>query len=306
MMSKNILRTINLYKKYSDDYVLNNINISIKEGDIYGLIGLNGAGKSSLIRLITGLTAPTNGSIELFDGKSQNLSIRKRMGAIVESPALIPSMTASENLEVHRLVKGIPGKESIKHKLSLVGLKDTKRKKVKQFSLGMKQRLGLALALLGDPELLILDEPTNGLDPVGVIEFRELIKKLNRERGITILISSHMLSELSQLANRFGILHKGRLVEEISIKELNEKCKQHLLIKVDNVNRAATILENELKTNEFEVKHDGTIKLYALLDEVRQVSQSLTNNGLIIEQMTPMGKDLESYFTSIVGSSNNG
>ncbi|GGB69060.1 ABC transporter ATP-binding protein [Fictibacillus barbaricus] len=305
-MSKNILRTINLYKKYSDDYVLNNINISIKEGDIYGLIGLNGAGKSSLIRLITGLTAPTNGSIELFDGKSQNLSIRKRMGAIVESPALIPSMTASENLEVHRLVKGIPGKESIKHKLSLVGLKDTKRKKVKQFSLGMKQRLGLALALLGDPELLILDEPTNGLDPVGVIEFRELIKKLNRERGITILISSHMLSELSQLANRFGILHKGRLVEEISIKELNEKCKQHLLIKVDNVNRAATILENELKTNEFEVKHDGTIKLYALLDEVRQVSQSLTNNGLIIEQMTPMGKDLESYFTSIVGSSNNG
>ncbi len=302
-MSKSILRTNHLTKKYGNAIALEDINVSIQKGDIYGFIGQNGAGKSTMLRIVTGLSFPTKGTIELFgeDNPNKITDAQKRMGAIIESPALFSNMTAYENLEVHRLQKGIPGSACIQKTLELVGLTNTGKKKAKNFSLGMKQRLGLAIALLSDPEFLILDEPTNGLDPMGIVELRELMKKLNREKGLTILISSHILSELHQLATRYGIIHKGRLLEEISANELNEKCRQHLRIKVDQPTKGATVLESVIGTTDFEVMPDGTMKLYDYLGRVRRVSKALTEAGLVIEHLSQNGDSLESYFSSLVG-----
>ena len=302
-MSDFILKTNQLTKKYRNIAALDNINLSIKKGDIYGFIGQNGAGKSTLLRMITGLSFPSEGSFELFGNENSKMltESQKRIGAIIESPALFPNMTAYENLEVHRLQKGIPGRDCIKNTLELVGLSNTGKKKAKNFSLGMKQRLGLAIALLSDPEFLILDEPTNGLDPMGIVELRELIKKLNKEKGLTILISSHILSELYQLANQYGIIHKGKLLEELSAKELDERCKQHLRIKVDQPTMGTTVLESKLSTTDFEVLQDGTIKLYDYLDNVREVSLALTDSGLVIEHLSQNGDSLESYFSNLVG-----
>jgi len=302
-MNKYILRTNHLSKLYKNAFALDDINISVKKGEIYGFIGQNGAGKSTMLRLVTGLAFPSNGSIELFgyDKPGMLTDAQKRMGAIIESPALFPNMSAYENLEVHRLQKGIPGKDCIRKTLELVGLHDIGKKKAKNFSLGMKQRLGLAISLLSDPEFLILDEPTNGLDPMGIVELRELIKKLNREKGITFLISSHILSELHQLASYYGIIHRGRLLEELSAKELDEKCKQHLRIKVDQPEKGAMVLETIMSTANFEVMPDGTIKLYDYLDNVRKVSIVLTENDLVIEHLSQNGDSLESYFSRLVG-----
>lgn len=306
-MSEYILRTHHLSKKYKNDFALEDINVSIKKGEIYGFIGQNGAGKSTMLRIVTGLSFPSSGSIELFGTDNPNMltNAQKRIGAIIESPALFPNMTADENLEAHRLQKGIPGKGCINKTLEFVGLNNTGKKKAKNFSLGMKQRLGLAIALLSDPEFLILDEPTNGLDPMGIVELRELIKKLNREKGLTILISSHILSELHQLATYYGIIHKGKLVEELSANELDEKCKQHLRIKVDQPTRGVTVLESALSTTNFEVMPDGTIKLYSYLDDVRKVSKALTDNNLVIEHLSQNGDSLESYFSKLVGGVEN-
>ncbi|MEK3981559.1 ATP-binding cassette domain-containing protein [Psychrobacillus sp. FSL K6-2836] len=302
-MSEYILRTNKLTKKYKNDFAIENINVTIKKGEIYGFIGQNGAGKSTMLRLITGLIFPTGGSIELFGNDNYKLTeVQKRMGAIIENPALFLNMTAQQNLEVHRMQKGIPGKDCIDKTLELVGLADTGNKKAINFSLGMKQRLGLAIALLSDPEFLILDEPTNGLDPMGIVELRELIKKLNREKGFTVLISSHILSELHQLATKFGIIHRGKLLEELTSKELDEKNRQHLQIKVDDPSLGAAVLENNLFTTDFEVMPDGMIKLYSDFDDVRKVSQILTKNGFVIEHLSIMGDSLESYFSKLVGS----
>lgn len=302
-MTTYVLRTRRLTKQYKHDYVLKNVSMTLKQGEIYGLIGQNGAGKSTLLRLVTGLALPTSGSIELFGEvkRRECTEALKRIGSMIEQPALYPHMTALENLEVQRLQRGIPGKECISKTLKLVGLEHTAKKKVKHFSLGMKQRLGIALALLNDPELLILDEPTNGLDPMGIVEIRELIKKLNREKGITVLISSHILSELYQLATTFGMIHQGKLIEEISKTELDEKCRQYLQIKVDNPQTAAIILENELHTVDFEVLHNGEIKLYAYLDDIRTVSKTFTNHGLVIEHLSIEGDRLENYFAKVIG-----
>lgn len=302
-MSEYILRTNNLTKKYSNHLALDHVDIEIKKGEIYGFIGQNGAGKSTMLRLVTGLAFPTSGTIELFenDNPKEITNAQKRMGAIIEQPALIPNMSAVENLEVQRLQKGIPGKNCIQEKLELVGLKDAGKKKVKDFSLGMKQRLGIAIALLSDPEFLILDEPTNGLDPIGIVELRELIKKLNVEKGLTVLISSHILSELHLLATKFGIIHQGRLVEELTADELDKKCRKHLQIKVDEPETAAAVLENSLGTTDFEVMAGGTIKLYQFLDEVRTVSKTLTDHQLIIEHLSHNGDSLESYFSKVIG-----
>lgn len=302
-MDDAILTTLDLTKKYKDQLALDHVNITIRKGDIYGFIGQNGAGKSTLLRVATSLARPTSGTVSLFGESSEAglIEARKRLGAIIESPALFPDMTARDNLEVHRLQRGIPGKSCISKTLELVGLQNTGNKKTKNFSLGMKQRLGLAIALLGDPELLILDEPTNGLDPMGIAQLRELIKRLNHEKGLTILISSHILSELHQLATTYGIIHKGKLLEQLSHEQLNAKCKQHLRIRVDDASKAATVLEMELETKDYEVLQDGTIKLYSLLDDVSRVSKALTGSGLVIEYFAPGGEDLESYFTKLVG-----
>lgn len=306
-MNEYILRTNNLYKKYKEDFALINVNLEIKKGEIYGLIGQNGAGKTTLLRIAAGLAFPSKGTVELFGESSEERLTQfiKRIGAVIESPAIFPNMSAYENLEVHRLQKGIPDKKAIDKILELVGLQNTGRKKSVNFSLGMKQRLGIAIALLSDPEFLILDEPTNGLDPMGIVELRELIKKLNREKGMTVLISSHILSELHQLATRYGIIHKGKLLEQITAVELNEKCRQYLRIKVDDPSKGATVLEAELGIADFEVMPDGTIKLYSHLDDIQKVSKAITKNNLIIEHFSQKGDDLEGYFTKLVGGVDN-
>lgn len=306
-MNEYIIKTNNLCKKYKDGFALDNVNVSIKKGEIYGLIGQNGAGKTTLLRIATGLAFPTKGTVELF-GQSRQQGIvnsLKRIGAVVENPALFPNMSAYENLEVHRLQKGIPDKRCINKVLELVGLKDTGSKNAMNFSLGMKQRLGIAIALLSDPEFLILDEPINGLDPMGIVELRELIKKLNKENGMTVLVSSHILSELHHIATSYGIIHKGKLIEQITANELNEKCRQYIKIKVDNPSKGATVIESALNTSNFEVMPDGTIKLYSNLNDIRRVSSSLTKEGLIIEHFSQTGENLESYFTKLVGGEYN-
>ncbi|KKK33834.1 bacitracin ABC transporter ATP-binding protein [Salinicoccus sediminis] len=302
-MNDYILKMNGLTKKYKNHHAVDKVDLSIRKGDIYGFIGQNGAGKSTMLRLVTGLSFPTEGSLEIFgtDARTGLNDAQKRMGAIIENPALFSEMTARENLEVHRRQKGIPGRECIDETLALVGLTDTGVKKVKNFSLGMKQRLGLAMALLSDPEFLILDEPTNGLDPIGIVELRDLIRKLNREKGLTVLISSHILGELYQLATTYGIIHEGKLIEELSLKELDEKCRQHLKIKIDDVTKGATVLESDLGLTDFEVMPDKTINLYQHLDDVRKVSKTLTDNGLIIEHFARTGDSLESYFSKLVG-----
>ncbi|MHB9944211.1 bacitracin ABC transporter ATP-binding protein [Clostridium botulinum] len=302
-MSEYILNTTNLSKKYKKDFVVNNLNISIKRGEIYGFIGENGAGKTTFIRMITGLVAPTNGEIELFSKeKGDGLGhVRKRIGALIEKPAFYPYMTAYQNLEAFRIEKGIPGKECIDKILKSVGLYEDRNKKLKNFSLGMKQKLALAIALLGDPEFLILDEPINGLDPMGIKEVRDILKKLNKEKNITMLISSHILGELYQLATCYGIIHKGKLMEQITLKELDEKCKRSLSIKVDDVNKAATILETELSTINFKILPDGTIKLYDYVDNSKLVSSTLTKANIIIDQIMPNESNLEEYFINLVG-----
>jgi len=307
-MNEYVLTTSQLSKRYQKNMALDKVSVKIEKGSIYGFIGQNGAGKSTLIRVITGLAYPSSGTYELFGENSERdiIEARKRIGTIIEGPAIYPQMTAKENLEAHRFLKGIPGKECIEKTLSLVGLHNTGKKKAKNFSLGMKQRLGLGIALLGDPEFLILDEPINGLDPMGVVEIRELLKKLNREYGITILISSHILSELHLLATHYGIIHKGELLEQLSAKELQEKCQQYLHIKVDNPSKAATIIESRLSTQEFEVMPDGTVKLFASVAAPGKVSKFLTDEGLIIEEFMPMGEDLETYFSNRIGGVQHG
>ncbi|MCW6109125.1 ATP-binding cassette domain-containing protein [Clostridium sporogenes] len=302
-MSEYILKTTNLSKRYKKDFAVNNLNISIKRGEIYGFIGENGAGKTTFIRMITGLVYPTSGEMKLFSKEEGDElgNVRKRIGALIERPAFYPYMTAYENLEAFRIEKGIPGKECIDKTLKSVGLYQDKNKRLKNFSLGMKQKLALAIALLGDPEFLILDEPINGLDPMGIKEVRELLKKLNKEKNITMLISSHILGELYQLATCYGIIHKGKLMEQITLKELDEKCKRNLSIKVDDVNKAAAILETELSTNNFKVLPDGTIKLYDYVDNSRLVSSTLTKQNIIIDQIMPNESNLEEYFINLVG-----
>lgn len=301
-MDNFILRTFGVTKIYKNLTVLDKVNMSIKKGRIYGLIGLNGAGKTTLMRVISGLIEVNRGSIELF-GESNTDKIqkeRRRMGCLIETPALHYYKTVYENLEIERLHKGIPGKESVEKVLSLVNLSDFKNKKIKDISLGMKQRLGIAMALLGNPEFLILDEPISGLDPIAIIETRELLKKLNKEAGVTILISSHILEELYQLANCYGIIHKGKLIEQITDKELEEKCKRFLHIKVDNSAKAAVILNTKLSTSSFNILPNNIIRLYDYVDSTEIVSKAFAREGVLVKELMPMGDSLEDYFSKVI------
>lgn len=302
-MNETIFAAQNLTKQYKQTLALDSVNMTVKRGDIYGFVGENGAGKTTLIRILAGLAAQTGGEISLFGANEAGRlpEQRKRMGGIVESPAFYPDLNAVENMEICRLQRGIPGKDCIMQTLQTVNLTDTGKKKAKHFSLGMKQRLGLAMALMSAPEFLILDEPVNGLDPAGIVEFRELLKKLNRERSLTILISSHILSELYQLATRYGFIHKGKMVEQITIDELDEKCKKHLYILVDDAPKAATVLETDLRTKKFEVLPNHAIRLYDFLDRSGEVSKALFSNGVTVSEISAKGDNLEDYYMSLIG-----
>lgn len=302
-----VLKTHKLCKKYGGELAVNNVSMTINKGDIYGFIGRNGAGKTTLIRMITGLIHKTSGEIELLES-SGNITLdeaRSMTGSVIETPTFYGDMTARENLEVSRLVRNIPGKQCIEDVLNMVGLKDVKKKKVKNFSLGMRQRLGIANALLGNPRLLILDEPINGLDPVSVVEIRELLKKINKEKETTILISSHILSELSELATCYGIINKGKLVEEITSQELDEKCKQYIELKVNDAKKAVVLLETELDIKDYVVQENNIIKIYSNLNDVGKINTLLSTNGIIIEKILSKGQNLEEYFLNVIGDEAN-
>ena len=302
-MKKVVLKTYNITKKYGEQLAVDNVNMTIKKGDIYGFIGQNGAGKTTLIRLITGLIHKSGGEIELLGANEENElnKARTMVGSLIETPSFYTNMTARENLEVSRLVRNIPGKKCIDEVLELVGLKDVEKKKVKNFSLGMRQRLGIANALMGNHKLIILDEPINGLDPMGIVEIRELLKKINKEKDMTILISSHILSELSELATTYGIISNGKLIEEITAKQLSEKCRQYIDLRVDDTARAVILLERELGISDYEVLEDSNIKVFSNLDNVGEINSLLSRSGIIVESISVKGENLEEYFMNKVG-----
>ena len=284
-MKEVVLKTNNLTKQYNKNVVLDNVNITIKKGDIYGLIGRNGAGKTTLMKIITTLASPTSGTFELFNTCSENDELfdnKKRVGSLIEYSAFYPNLSAYDNLKYYTIQRGIVDKNQINKVLELVNLTGTGKKKVKTFSLGMKQRLGIALAILNSPDFVILDEPINGLDPIGISELRDTFKKLS-DNGITLLISSHILSELYLLANEFGFLENGKLIKELSKEELDLECSKCLVIKTDDSKKVSVLLEKELNTNNYKVINNEEIRVYDYTDDSDKVSDVLVNNKIKIK-----------------------
>lgn len=297
-----VMAAYGLQKAYGSCMALDGANMIVRRGDIYGLVGRNGAGKTTLMRMVTGQSQPTGGELELFGASGKNMRAqRSRTGAMIEIPSFSPFLTARENLEYYRLQRGIPGRGAVEEVLDLVDLAGAGNKKFKAFSLGMKQRLGLALALMNHPDFLILDEPINGLDPEGVAEFRQILRTLNRERQTTILISSHILSELSSIATRYGFMEQGRLLEEISAETLHDKCRICMRLEVDDAARAAAVLQSQLGTDKFEVLPGNVIQLYDCLDDPKRASYALARNGVALLAMEQKGADLEAYFLNLIG-----
>ena len=299
-----VLKTNNVTKKFSKKIAVSAVNMNIKKGDIYGFIGRNGAGKTTLIKMLVGLSSPTSGTIELFENKNLDKE-RYRIGTVIEAPAFIPHLSAEQNMIIQWKLLGAKDESIIKESLKLVGLDNVGKKKVKKFSLGMKQRLGIAMTLMGTPDFLILDEPTNGLDPEGIIEIRNMLKKLNQEKGITILISSHILSELSKLATRYGIINDGVLIEEFTEEELIKRCQSSLIVKVNNVNRACEILKNELATDKFSVLNENTLEVFDFIDTPGDVTKALSKNDISVDSISTKTVDLEDYFMKVIGGTQN-
>ena len=296
-----ILRTNNLTKKYKDFTALNNANITINKGDIYGLIGRNGAGKTTLMKVITTLTNKTSGEFYLFDKDDSDLTeTKRRIGCLIENPAFFENLTAYQNLKYYAIQKGIVDYSQIDKVLDLVKLSDSKNKKFKTFSLGMKQRLGIAFAMLDNPDFVILDEPINGLDPIGISELRETLKKLNEESNITMLISSHILSELYLLANRVCFIEKGKIIKELSKEELDVECSRAIVIKTNNVKETCLILEKKLNTTNYKVIDKHEVRLYDYLDNSGKVNKELAKNDIDVISIYESGISLEEYFKSIV------
>ena len=300
-----ILETHHLEKRYKDFKALNDFNMKLPKGAIYGLIGKNGAGKTTLIRLICGLQKPTNGTYEIYgilNSSKEIIKSRKRMGAIIEVPSIRLEATAEDNLKEQYKIIGLPSYEGLKEILKLVGLEKTGKKKAKNFSLGMKQRLGIAITLVGNPDFLILDEPINGLDPEGIIELRELILKLNKEKGISFLISSHYLDELSKIATHYGFVKNGKIIKEISKNDLEQICQKRTEIKVSNEKECVKYLEqNKLP---YEVIAKDTINIYAKIN-ISDLATYLSNNNCIIKEFNEKEESLENYYINLIGGGDN-
>ena len=259
------------------------------------------------MRILTGLSFPTDGTYSLFGKESQGQmkDIRRRIGSTVEEPTLYPEFSAYRNLELQRVLLGNPDKAVCDELLKLLDLYDVRDKKVKEFSMGMKQRLGVALALVGKPELLILDEPVNGLDPKNISALRKLLKKLNEERGITMLISSHILNELYLLATDYIIIHRGKIIETLSHEELEAKCENYVKVCTDELPQCVTVIEKELQICDYKVIDDRTLHIYAFTDEPQKISQVLTRNGIVVRELSVCGQSLEEYFLGITGGVSN-
>ena len=292
-----VIETQNLVKQYKTKRAVDNISIHVKKGDIYGLIGKNGAGKTTLMKLILGLAKPTSGKIFLYGDEKLNEE-RRKIGSLIEEPGLYKNCTAYENMVRFAKLYGTDAK-GINDLLKLVNLADTGSKKVSQFSLGMKQRLGIAIALLGNPELLILDEPINGLDPAGIKEIRDVIIDLNH-RGVTFLISSHLLDELAKIVTNYGIISEGSLIEEISAKELNERCREFVKIGTNDNNSTCELLKKEINDINLENKPDG-IYLLNHLNETAKINKLLVDKGIEVNEIALQESNFEDYFIERLG-----
>jgi ABC-2 type transport system ATP-binding protein len=303
MMKDTVLVTKDLTKRYGSTAAVNHVNMTIGKGQIYGLVGRNGAGKTTIIRMVAAQNVASSGEIWLFGGHtSAELSAaRARIGAMVEIPSFYPYLNARQNLEYYRIQRGIPGKHCVDEVLELVDLAHTGKKTFKAFSLGMKQRLGLALALMNHPDFLLLDEPINGLDPEGIVEFRNLLLKLNQEHGTTILLSSHILSELSNIATHYGFLDKGNLLEETSAKALHEKCRACLQLTVDDAGKAVITLERQLNLHDYEVLPGNVLRVFDYLNRPQDVTAALIQQGVAIFGVESKGSNLEDYFLTLIG-----
>ena len=289
-----VLKTDRLTKEYAGRKVVDEVTLNVKRGDIYGFVGKNGAGKTTFIRMILGLTAPASGSFELLSEKDI-FKARRRIGSLIESPALYSNMTALENI---CLLSTIIGADKSKSEdiLRVVGLSDMGRKKVRDFSLGMKQRLGIALALVGDPEFIILDEPINGLDPTGIVEVRELLLKLKNDFGKTVFISSHILGELEKIATSYGIISRGKLVEEITAEELEKKCRGSTVLKTNNSEKSLKIIKDNLGIVNTEAKADGSIVIWDTVENIGMLTNELFENGITVSGISTSDNGVESYF----------
>lgn len=301
-MSEYVLQTHDLTKTYARKNAVDHINLKIRKGDIYGFIGKNGAGKTTTIKMIVGLSNPTSGEIELFGSTDLNEG-RKRIGTVIENPALYPYLTARQNIEAQRIMKGVTDKSITDDLLEIVGLKDTGRKKAKNFSLGMKQRLAIALALVGDPEFLLLDEPINGLDPTGIKDIRELILKLNREAGITVLISSHILGELAKISTSYGVISNGALIEQFTAEELKNRVRDCLKITVNNPEKAVFVLKDSLGISDIQVE-GNSIRVYEMLDKSVDINSILESNDIIVQFFEKETGDYENEFIKLMEGGN--
>ena len=300
-----VLKVNALCKSYKNFRALNGLTMNVPKGAIYGFVGKNGAGKTTLIRLICGLQEPTSGEYSLYGLKNVDKEIlksRRRMGAVVETPSIYLDLSAVNNLKEQYRILGIPSYDSIPELLRLVGLENTGNKKAKNFSLGMRQRLGIAIALAGDPDFLVLDEPANALDPQGIIEMRELILKLNREHQITVLISSHILDELSRLATHYGFIDNGRMVKEISAEELEASCRKCVRLEVTDVKALVCVLD-EMKID-YNIISDNTADVFAKVN-VSKLTLALSKENCEVVSIQEREESLESYYVSLIGGKNN-
>lgn len=299
-----VISTNGLYKNYGNTAVLKDVSISVKQGEIYGLVGKNGAGKTTLMKILLGLVPKTKGTVSLFgeDNEKELLLQRRDIGAMIETPSFYPYMTAWDNLNYYRIQRGMKDTECIGRALRLVGLSDTGKKKFREFSLGMKQRLGLALALLHSPKLLILDEPINGLDPEGIVEVRELLENLNKNEGVTILISSHILGELSQLAQHYGFIDKGRLIKEADLAEIESSGGSRTVITVDDTEKAKRLFSERYPSAKYEVKDNDLCIISGYSDEM--VSE-LSAVGVTVKGLKTETESLENYYIKMIGSNKN-
>lgn len=298
-----VIKTIRLTKAYGDQIAVDNLQMNVNQGQIYGFLGQNGAGKTTTIRMLLGLIKPTQGQIEIFGENllEKQRDILKRIGSIVEFSGFYENLTARENLLIHAKLKGVHKKNAVEEALEIAGLQAETKKRVGQFSLGMKQRLGIARAILHHPELLILDEPTNGLDPIGIKEIRRLIQSLAEERKITILISSHILTEVEQLADHIGIIHQGKLLEEISFNELRKRNRKYLEFQVSDESKAAMLMEKHFAIFDYEVHDEGNIRVYSHIGEQSKLNKLFVEHGMDVFKITTSEDRLEDYFIKLIG-----